>query len=84
MVNVLGMELDEWKLDSCIAHFAVGPKWATLYDIESLIKGRGHATSLLQEAKAYYESQNKKFGGSVALNPIMRKIYKKLKIKEYK
>jgi hypothetical protein len=83
-VNILGMELDEWKLDSSVAHFGVGSDWATLYDIQSSIKEKGHATMLLKEAKSYYQSQNKKVGGSVALNPIMRKIYKKLNIKEYK
>ncbi len=82
-VMVLGMELDEWRFDSCVAHFGVGPDWATLFDIESLIKKKGHATSLLLEAKAYYKSQKKRFGGSVALNPIMRHLYKKLRIKEY-
>jgi hypothetical protein len=83
-VDVLGMELDEWKIDSCTARFGVGEKWATLYDIESAIQGKGHATNLLLEAKSYYEKQGKKFGGSVALNPGMRRIYQKLKIREYK
>ena len=83
-VNILGMDLDEWRFASCTAHFGVGDAWATLYDIESLIKCRGHATSLLREAKAYYEKQGKKFGGSVALNSQMRKIYRNLKIQEYR
>lgn len=83
-VNILGMELDEWRVDSCIAHFGVGEDWATLYDIESEIRRQGHATTLLLEAKAYYEKQGKKFSGTVALNPGMRRIYKKLKIKEFK
>ena len=83
-VNVLGMELDEWEFASCVAHFGVGSDWATLFDITSLIEGRGHATTLLREAKAYYEAQKKKVGGTVALNPIMRKIYQELKIHEFK
>ena len=83
-VNVLGMSLDEWKFDSCTAHFGVGDDWATLYDITSSIEGRGHATALLRETKAYYEGQGKKFGGSVALNSRMRKIYRRLKIHEFK
>jgi hypothetical protein len=82
-VNILGMELDEWEFASCIAHFGVGPDWATLFDIRSLIEGRGHATTLLREAKAYYEAQNKKVGGSVALNSKMRYIYQNLEIEEY-
>ena len=76
------MELDEWQYESCTAHFANGSDWATLYYIESLTKRKGHATKLLEEAKKYYKG--KRIGGTVALNPIMRHIYKKLKIKEYK
>lgn len=83
-VNILGIDLDEWRLNSCVAQFGVGPTWATLYFIESSIEGRGHATALLREAKAYYEAQKKNVGGSVALNARMRKIYRKLGIKEYR
>lgn len=81
---VLGMELDRWEVNSCIAHFGVGDTWATLYDIESGEKHKGHATKLLLQAKEYYKKQGKRFGGSIALNPEMSKLYKKLKIKEYK
>lgn len=83
-VNILGMKLDEWKVDSCIAHFGVGYNWATLFDIWSDERNKGHATKLLKVAKEYYESQKKVVGGTIALNPIMSKIYDKLKIKEYK
>ena len=83
-VNILGMELDEWKFDSCIAHFGVGGDWATLYDIESRDRRKGHAIKLLRLAKKHYQSQGKMVGGSVALNSIMRKVYRKLKIHEFK
>lgn len=83
-VNILGMDLHEWHYASCTAHFGVGPDWATLYDIESKIQGRGHATTLLREAKKYYEAQKKEVGGTVALNAKMSRIYKKLGIKEYR
>ena len=79
----MGMELDEWQFESCIAHFGVGEDWATLYDIRSKKEGRGHATNLLMLAKQHYESQGKKFGGDVALNDRMRNIYQKLNIEEY-
>jgi hypothetical protein len=82
-VNILGMELDEWKFESCTAHFGTGEDWATLYDIRSEKEGKGHATELLKRAKSYYEKQGKKFGGDVALNNRMKSIYKKLNIKEY-
>ena len=62
------MELDEWKIDSCLAHFGVGDTWATLYDIWSGVRGKGQATRLLSAAKEYYEKQGKVFGGSAALN----------------
>lgn len=83
-VICLGMELEEWTHESCTAHFGVGDDWATLYDIESADKGKGHATELLSEAKKHYEKQGKGFAGTVALTPEMAHLYKKLKITEYK
>ena len=83
-VNILGMELDEIKFASCTAHFGIGPDWATLYDIESQEKGKGHAKALLIKAQKYYEEQGKRFGGTVALNNRMRSLYAKLNIQEYK
>lgn len=82
-VNVLGMELDEWRYQSSLAHVATEEDWATIYDIESQQEGRGHATKLLLIMKAYYESQGKTFGGSVALNERMASLYKKCGIREY-
>lgn len=84
METILGMELEVWRLDSCRAEFGVGPDWATLYLIESMDPNKGHATELLKQAKAFYESDGKKFGGTVALSQSMRCIYQKLKILEYK
>ncbi len=75
--------LMQWKYKSCTANFGVGDTWATLYDIRSLEEGKGHATYLLTEAKKHYEAQGKAFGGTVALNDGVSRIYKKLGIKEY-
>ena len=75
IVNVLGMPLERWINESCVADFGVGDNWATLYSIESKEEGKGHATGLLIEAKKYYEGQGKDFGGTIALNARMRKIY---------
>ena len=83
VVMILGMPLHQWEVDSCVAHFGIGDLWATLYDIESLDKQKGHATKLLTEAKAYYEKQGKVVGGSIALHPAMQNLYKKLNIIEY-
>lgn len=85
---ILGMELEVWEHESCRAAFGVGEfgsdgPWATLYDIQSREEGKGHATALLTEAKAYYEGKGYLFGGSVALNERMRSIYKRLNITEY-
>lgn len=82
-VNILGMELDVWKHKSCSAEFGTGKDWATLYLIESTEPGKGHAIELLTEAKRYYEEQGLKFGGNVALNSRMKKLYQRLNIKEY-
>ena len=83
-VNVLGMELERHIYKSCVADLGIGNNWATLYSINSKKRGKGHATALLRQAKIYYEMKRKVFGGTVALNEKMRKIYQKLKIREYK
>ena len=80
-IDILGMPLKEWTYKSCMAHIAEDKDWATIYDIQSQEEGRGHATTLLLEAKEYYK--DKKFGGSVALNPRMARLYRKCGIKEY-
>ena len=82
-VNILGMELDEWQNKSCLAYVAVGDNWATIYFTKSQHEGKGHATELLLIMKAYYETQGKVFGGSVALNERMAWLYKKCGIREY-
>jgi hypothetical protein len=82
--NILGMELEQWKYESCTANFAVGEDWATLYDIQSDDEGKGHATQLLTDARHHYNAiGGKKFGGSVALNDRMKLLYKHLGIEEY-
>ncbi len=86
-VEQLGMPLIRWTHESCVAHFAVGEadghRYATLYDIRSREEGRGHATHLLSAAKEQYEREGRRFGGTVALNDRMHKIYKRLGITEY-
>ncbi len=82
-VNLLGMCLVRWTYEGCEANFGIGDDFATLYSIESKVKGKGYATFVLSEAKKYYEDKGKSFGGTVALNDTMRHIYNKLEIKEY-
>ena len=76
-------EMDQWDYMSCTAEICVWPDWATLYNIQSLQENQWHAQKLLIEAKEYYESQGKRFGWTVALNPAMKHIYTKLNITEY-
>ena len=83
-ITILGMELIEWKVESCTAHFAVGPDWATLYSIESEEPGKGHATMLMIIAKKYYKKQGKEVGGTIALNEVISHLYEKLGYIEYK
>ena len=80
-VNILGMDLDEWRYKSCSAHVATEKDWATIYDIQSQQEGKGHATKLLLIMKSHYEHQDKRFGGSVALNERMARLYKKCGIR---
>lgn len=82
-VNIMGMTMDRWKFRSCTAHFGVGKDWATLYEIESLKEGKGHASFILERAKKYYEKQGKKVGGSVALNKRMKDLYERFGYEEY-
>lgn len=84
-ISAMGMPLEQWKYETCIAEFGVGPDWATLYHIVTPVpdRGKGYATTLLIEAKAKFEGQGKKFGGTVALNDTMKDIYKRLAIEEY-
>lgn len=81
-VNILGMELDKWQFKSCQAHVGTGSDWATIYLIKSKQEGQGHATKLLLIMKSYYESQGKRFGGSVALSKRMKELYSKCGIRE--
>ena len=83
VVNIPGMPLDEWQYKSYIAHCATGKDWATLYDIESAEQGKGHATKLLLEMKDYYEGKGLTFGGSVALNNRMQRIYQRCGVREF-
>lgn len=81
--TIMGMLLDEWTYKSCTAHVGTGDGWATIYDIESEEEGKGHATKLLAIMKAHYEKEERVFGSSVALNPAMEHLLKKLNIYEY-
>lgn len=75
--------LTRWEYKSCRADFGEGQEWATLYFIKSDEPGKGHATILLTSAKRYYEGLGKRFGGTVALNDRMQRIYQRLGIHEY-
>jgi len=79
--------MDRWEGYDCVADVATGDesdgKWATLYFILSADQNKGHATKLLTEIKEHYESKGFAFGGSVALNPAMARVYEKCGVTEY-
>ena len=77
------MDLMEFRHKSCWAHIAEFEDTATIYMIGSSEPGKGHATELLKEAQEYYKGEGKELRGSVALNPTMSHIYRKLGIFEY-
>lgn len=77
----------DFKLDGCIATVAVNKeeKWATVYSIEThpAQRNKGLATSLMKWLKINFESNGYKFGGTVALNPAMKRVYEKSGVTEY-
>ena len=75
--------LCDWQYKSCEAEVGIGNDWATIYFIKSNQPSKGHATKLLLAMKEYYEGRGLRFGGSVALNGIMRHLYQKCGIYEY-
>lgn len=79
----LGMELEQWELNSCKAQIGTGIDFATVFFIESKEEGKGHATELLTKLKIHYEGLGKDFGSSVALSKGMKHLLKKLNITEY-
>jgi len=85
-VIVLGMPLERWEYQSCTADFGIGEDsepWATLYNIQSSEEGKGHAAALLRAAKEHYVTEGRKVGGSVAIHPAMKHLYRKLGYIEY-
>ena len=83
-IMVMGMPLDGWEYKSCKAEVGVGDNWATIYRIRSQEESKGHATKLILTMKEYYERQGLEFGGSVALNDRMHRLYQKCRVKEYR
>lgn len=84
--NTFMGELLHYRMNSCFATVAEGKhkngkKWATIYDIQSGERGKGHATKLLLALKDFYKDWD--FGGTVALNDTMKHLYEKTGIKEY-
>lgn len=79
----IGMPLKQFLWKSCQATVAEGDNWATVYFIESGERNKGHATELMKMLKFIYETKGKIFGGTVALNPAMKRVYEKSGVTEY-
>jgi hypothetical protein len=82
-IESLGMPMTEIIYKSCIATIGEGKDWATIYSIESKEQDQGHCQELLKQAKEHYLKLGKVFGSTIALNPAMEHILKKLEIPEY-
>lgn len=80
-VNALGMDLLHVTFGGVEAQFGEGDDWITLYEVHSANEGRGEVQEMLKRMMARYKG--KRFGGSIALCPAMRHIYRKLEIREY-
>ena len=83
-VNSLGMKLDGWKYESCIANVGTGEDFATIFYIESEEKNKCHATILIKIMSKIYTDEGKSFATSIALSDPMKHLVKKLNLKEYK
>lgn len=80
-ISVMGMDLLSFKYKGVFGTLAEGPDWATLYDIVSTNRGKGEVQECILLLKERFKA--KRFGGTVALNPVMKHIYQKLNITEY-
>ena len=75
-----------WKYCRAMVYENAEEKWATvsLIETKSEYQNQGHATELMLFLKAYYGQKQYDFGGTVALNPAMSRVYEKTNVKEYK
>lgn len=77
----------KWKHCRAMVYVSDEEKWATVSLIETHPdhRNKGQATELMQFLQRLYEKQQGyKFGGTVALNPAMSRVYEKTGIIEYK
>ena len=81
-IKVMGMDLTAFKYKGVFGQLGEEKDWATIYHIESTNPNKGECQECLRLLKEKYK--DKMFGCSIALNPKMQHILKKLKIKEYK
>lgn len=87
--NICGMELFVYEADHVEVVIAEGDengrKWATIYQVECEpeFRNQGRTQAILSVLKRKYETHGYTFGCTVALNPTMKHILTKLKIKEY-
>lgn len=88
-INFAGMPLVQYTANHVRVIVAEGVqngrKWATIYEVvcEPIFRNQGRTQAILSVLKRKYEADQYVFGGTVALNPTMAHIYKKLNIKEY-
>lgn len=88
-INFAGMPLVQYTANHVRVIIAEGVengrKWATIYEVvcEPIYRNQGRTQAILSVLKRKYEADQYEFGCTVALNPTMKHILTKLKIKEY-
>lgn len=77
--------LYKWKHCRAMVYVGDEEKWATVSLIETHPdhRNQGQATELMIFLQKLYEKQSYKFGGTVALNPAMARVYEKTGVLEY-
>lgn len=78
--------LYKWKHCRAMVYVNDEEKWATVSLIEThpSHQNKGEATELMMFLKELYQDrQHYTFGGTVALNPAMSRVYEKSGVKEY-
>jgi len=75
----------KWKYCRAMVYENPDEKWATVSLIETHPdhRNKGQATEMMNFLKRMYEKNGFKFGGTVALNPAMKRVYEKTGVEEY-
>lgn len=78
--------MHKWKHCRAMVYADDVDMWATVSFIETHpdFRNQGEATELMDFLKRLYHISGHDFGGTVALNPAMSRVYEKTGVREYK